>query len=101
MNMKNFFKGALTGVAVGTALGVLFAPKSGKETREDIKKAYDSVSRDIVDKVSKLKDVTEEKYHEIVDKAVAEYRKIEEMTQDQADELTNLLRSRWENTEKK
>ena len=26
----------LTGVAIGTALGLLFAPKSGDETREDV-----------------------------------------------------------------
>ncbi len=35
----SFLKGTLIGVALGAIAGVLFAPKSGKETREDIKKA--------------------------------------------------------------
>lgn len=37
--MKNvkFMKGTIIGVALGAVLGVLFAPKSGKETRKDIK----------------------------------------------------------------
>lgn len=33
---KNITVGASVGLAIGTVLGVLFAPKSGKETRHDI-----------------------------------------------------------------
>ena len=33
----------LVGAAVGAGLGVLFAPKSGKETRADIKKKIDEI----------------------------------------------------------
>lgn len=32
----NFFKGFLFGTIIGGVLGVLFAPKSGKEMREDL-----------------------------------------------------------------
>ncbi|MDF2674156.1 MAG: YtxH protein [Clostridiales bacterium] len=43
---KNLQKGIVTGAAIGTFLGavggILFAPKSGKETREDIKKGVDT-----------------------------------------------------------
>ena len=31
------------GVVVGATLGVLFAPKSGKETREDLKVAFNEL----------------------------------------------------------
>lgn len=34
------FAGLATGLAIGGAAGVLFAPKSGDETREDIKNFY-------------------------------------------------------------
>ena len=34
---KKFIKGAFLGALAGTALGVLFAPKSGKETRDAVK----------------------------------------------------------------
>lgn len=35
-NQTNTVLGIITGVAIGGALGILFAPKAGKETREDI-----------------------------------------------------------------
>lgn len=35
---KKFLQGTLIGAAVGAVAGLLFAPKSGKQTRQDIKK---------------------------------------------------------------
>jgi len=35
-NTKNFFLGATIGTAAGAAIGLLFAPRSGYETRERI-----------------------------------------------------------------
>ena len=46
----------ILGGLIGAALGVLYAPKSGKETRRDIKK----FSEDVTDKVKDLgEDLTE------------------------------------------
>lgn len=100
MKGDTFIKGLLAGVAVGGSLGVLFAPKSGKETRQDIQEAYKHVSADVAKKVSQAKDVTEKTYHEIVDKAVTEYRKLEQLTNEQADDLSKALKSRWNDSEK-
>jgi gas vesicle protein len=38
-NGKSFVKGAAIGAALGAVLGILFAPDSGKKTRQKIKKA--------------------------------------------------------------
>lgn len=46
----------LTGVAVGTTLGILYAPKSGKETRKDLKTMIDDMMQNI-----KSIDIDEEK----------------------------------------
>ena len=34
-----FLGGLLIGTAIGTAVGILFAPRSGKETRQELKKS--------------------------------------------------------------
>ncbi|MCA6611173.1 MAG: YtxH domain-containing protein [Pseudanabaena sp. M158S2SP1A06QC] len=33
------FGGVIVGTVIGTALGILFAPRSGKETRQDLKRS--------------------------------------------------------------
>lgn len=40
---SDFVKGMLLGGLVGAAFGILFAPKSGKETREDIAEMADEL----------------------------------------------------------
>lgn len=73
----------IAGVGVGAALGVLFAPKSGKKTREDIanaaKEGIDFVSENvntamkaIRDKSEELKDAVVEKYDKFSNKNIAE-----------------------------
>lgn len=39
MSKKGLVKGGIIGVIIGAVSGLLFAPKSGKETRDDIKAA--------------------------------------------------------------
>ena len=39
MSLKNLVKGLVVGGVVGMAMGVLFAPKSGCETRDDLAKS--------------------------------------------------------------
>lgn len=46
----DFFKGLVFGAVIGAAAGILLAPKSGTETREDIKK----FSSDVQDKAEDL-----------------------------------------------
>lgn len=55
---RNVVIGALVGLAVGVAAGIILAPQSGKETRKMIK-----------DKAIEIKDLAEEKMVEIKDKA--------------------------------
>ncbi|MGD0280462.1 MAG: YtxH domain-containing protein [Smithella sp.] len=64
--LKGFFVGGL----IGMALGILFAPKSGKETREDITRKAD----------------------ELLAKAKEEYGKVTEKTKTAHDESVNNLK---------
>ena len=39
----NGFGKFLTGVAIGVGIGILFAPKSGEETRRELKEKFDEI----------------------------------------------------------
>ncbi|HOW56806.1 MAG TPA: YtxH domain-containing protein [Smithellaceae bacterium] len=58
----DLFKGLVIGGLIGAALGILFAPKSGKETREDIGRKTDEI-------ISKAK----EEYEKAVEKSKLAY----------------------------
>ena len=64
MKKKGFGKLAL-GAAIGAGLGVWFAPKSGKETRADLKKKFDDV-------VNQAKDIDIEEVKENIMNSVNE-----------------------------
>lgn len=85
---RNIALGAVTGTIVGGAIGVLLAPKSGKETRgaladgvkdltgkakvkfEDAKEKLDEASEKIMDKIKRSEDKVEEKVECILGKEV-------------------------------
>lgn len=72
MDKGNTFWGFITGLAVGAALGVLFAPAKGSETRQKIsdkgneiadslKKKFDEFIDGLADQSTKVNDGTTEK----------------------------------------
>ncbi|HYA13546.1 MAG TPA: YtxH domain-containing protein [Syntrophales bacterium] len=58
----DFIKGLLIGGLVGASLGILYAPKSGKETREDICR-----------KSEELMAKAKEEYQQVLDKSKKAY----------------------------
>lgn len=74
----------LIGSAIGAAVALLFAPRSGEETREEIRKFYDrsrsrmgELQEDVTERIVHLVDEIQEKTNELLasGKAMAEERK--------------------------
>lgn len=95
MSKKSLLKGILLGLAVGGVAGVLLAPKSGKQIRQDLKKAYKSTSRDIAKKINSIEDLTKSKYDQIVDSVLTEYQKLDPITKEQLESLKTILNNKW------
>ena len=107
---ESFFKGLLLGSVAGVVAGILLAPKSGEETREDIKKLalelkekavdiYSSASKEIEKKIAQIKKaggkIDESKYKALVDEVVEEFKQDAVVTTSVAKELSRQLKADW------
>ncbi len=74
----------LIGLGVGAAVGMLLAPKSGKQMRKDLRRSYD----DTLDTISDWTDEAKERFEEVVEKGAD----LTEELRAKAEPLTRILR---------
>lgn len=67
MSKKKGLGKLFAGVAIGSALGVLFAPKAGKDTRADLKKKLDEM-------LEKVKDIDAKEVKENIQNKIGEIK---------------------------
>lgn len=101
---KGFLKGAVLGGLIGTVLALLFAPKSGKETQDDIKRRAKSFKHDIDvaladlqnelgGKIDNLKDVAKDLKGEALVESKDLIKKAEVLKQDLRESASGLTRT--------
>jgi len=83
----DFLKGVLVGGLIGAALGILFAPKSGKETREDIAKK----TEEFVTRAKDEYDRNLEKSKKAYDNMMAHFKSIQSEVKKKAEEVHDKL----------
>ena len=106
----DFFKGLLFGAVVGVTAGILLAPKSGLETREDIKKfstdvqdkaqeLYYSAKKDLEKKMKELKAagkrIDVDAYKKLVGKVVDELKNDSDVASSTAKKIGEQLNDDW------
>ena len=79
-NTKNVAMGALIGVAAGFVAGILLAPKSGKETRADIKRGAGNAAKAVKRQLTWL----HEELSVYVAKANIQFKKLSAATREEA-----------------
>ena len=82
MSNSKILLGFVVGAAVGAALGILFAPDNGKETRRKISEKGNDLADDLKDKFSDLVDGVKGKFsalkseaEDVVDKGYSAYNR--------------------------
>jgi len=88
---KGILEGAAIGVIAGAIAGILLAPKSGKETREDIKKYALEMKDKIAGELAAGGKITKEKYDEVVAKIVKAYETEKKISAKDAKEIKDIL----------
>lgn len=79
----DLFRGLVIGGLIGAAIGILFAPKSGKETREDIAVKAD----ELLVKAKEEYEKTAQKSKAAYEAAVARLKKAEIVAKEKVDEI--------------
>lgn len=107
----SFLKGLFIGAIAGAAAGILLAPKSGKETQEDIKKLaeeykdkavdmYTATKRMMEKKLANVKKLgaklDESKYMDLVNEVIDEVKSDGSVTAEVAKKLGTQLRNDWD-----
>lgn len=93
-------KSAVIGALAGLITGILIAPRSGKETREVVKKKYDEIHDDIAEKLSKTNEITRETFSDIVGDVLDSYKKKGKLGEDEAEEVKKSLKESFEKIKK-
>lgn len=90
-NNENWFGKLMLGLGM-FGLGYFIAKKYDKELSAWAIKIKDEVE----DEVKKTKDLTKEKYDEIVDSVMEKYHRAKELDRDDLDHFAKRLKKRWE-----
>lgn len=87
----------VTGLLVAATLGAnfLFNTKKGKQSLKHIKSWAFKMKGEMLERLEKAKDISEEKYLALVDELGEKYKKVKGMTAEEVVEATQELRGQW------
>lgn len=100
MERNSFLKGTLLGILAGAAAGLLFAPKSGEETRADIRNTYNEMKDKVLDEISKAKDFSKEMYDKAVANTISTYKEAKKITPKDAEKIKAIFDDSFTKIEK-
>jgi gas vesicle protein len=81
--IEGFIKGIILGSAIGAVIGILYAPQSGRKTRQDI----DRKAKDLLAKAKEEYEATLKKSNKAYESAVKELKSLESSTKDKVGEI--------------
>lgn len=76
MKPNKLVLGLIAGVAVGAAIGVMFAPDKGAQTRKKVLRKGSHQAEDIKNQIHDIRESAEKKYAESINTAEQKIRKL-------------------------
>jgi gas vesicle protein len=85
----------IAGALVGMAAGLFVQSKQGKTLRKDLQKKGSMFQKKLMKELKDTKELTKEKYEEIVDKMMAYYEQTKEVAKNEVPEVRKFLMKNW------
>jgi gas vesicle protein len=83
--------GFVIGLAAGAVAALLLTTKTGEELRTDIKRAVLDISEKVEEKADKIKNITREKYSEILNGVMETYNKAKDFTEKEIEIIKKVI----------
>ena len=88
-------KGGIIGFSLGLIVGALtalfLATKTGEELRADVKRIAVEIKDQAEEKAGKIKDLTKDKYEDIVNTVITNYKKVRDFTEKELDLIKEFI----------
>ena len=89
--LKGLFVGMAIGFVAGAVTAMFLTTKTGEELRADIKKAAIDVKTKAEEQAAKIKNLSKEKYTEIVNNILNSYNKVKDFTEKEIDLIKKIV----------
>ena len=88
---KGVFVGFILGIVAGAVTALLLTTKTGEELRGDIRRIAKDLTEKVEEKAGKIKNITRDKYNEIVNSVVSGYKKIKDLTEKEIEFIKKII----------
>lgn len=88
---KGIFIGFTLGFVAGAVTALLLTTKTGEELRSDIKRIASDLTEKVEEKAGKIKDISRDKYNEIVNSVVSGYKKVKDLTEKEIEFIKKII----------
>jgi gas vesicle protein len=85
----------LAAVAAAAAGAYYFYGANGAKNRKQLKSWMVKAQGEVMEKIESLKDVSEEKYEDVVSQVLAKYKKVKNATPAEVEKYARELKSHW------
>ena len=89
--IKGLFIGMTIGFVAGAVAALFLTTKTGEELRSDIKRLAIEIRDKVDEKASRVKNISKDKYSEIIESVLASYKKVKDFTEKEIDLIRKVV----------